>query len=72
MALTIEIEKALENCLENLTAKQLKVWKLCMQEGISLGRAASLLGCSKSLVQFHLYRARKKVTEEIKQGEYNG
>lgn len=65
MALTEETKELLEEALETLTPKQREVWRLAMEEGLSLSEVAKRLAPSKSAVQHRLNLARKKIIAEL-------
>ena len=61
-----EIEERIQGALEKLSPSQRTVFVLRHYEGMKLREIAPVLGCSVGSVKVHLFRALRKLREELK------
>lgn len=61
-----EIEERIQSALEKLSPSQRTVFVLRHYEGMKLREIAPVLGCSVGSVKVHLFRALRKLREELK------
>ncbi len=62
----IEIEERIQEALSKLSPSQRTVFVLRHYEGMKLREIAPVLGCSVGSVKVHLFRAMRKLREELK------
>ena len=62
----IEIEERIQVALSKLSPSQRTVFVLRHYEGMKLREIAPVLGCSLGSVKVHLFRAMRKLREELK------
>ena len=60
-----ELGMQIEKALERLTDSERMAFVLCHQQGFKLREAAEVLGCSDSSIKVMLFRARKKLQEQL-------
>lgn len=63
---SLEIEEEIQRALEKLSPSQRTVFVLRHYEGMKLTEIAPVLGCSVGSVKVHLFRALRKLREELK------
>ncbi len=62
----VEIEERIQRALEKLSPSQRTVFVLRHYEGMKLREIAPVIGCSVGSVKVHLFRALRKLREELK------
>lgn len=62
----VEIEERIQGALKKLSPSQRTVFVLRHYEGMKLAEIAPVLGCSVGSVKVHLFRALRKLREELK------
>ncbi len=60
-----ELGSQINNALNRLTDSERMAFVLCHQQGFKLREAAEVLGCSDNSIKVMLFRARKKLQEQL-------
>ena len=60
-----ELSDRLHTLIDNLPVQQRQVFKMIKENGLSAGQTAKILDLSQRTVETHLYKAVKKLEEEI-------